>query len=247
MLKSILLRIIKRKNPNFTLDEAVSSSVLLELTLHKIVCAIRGLKMLLVGQFHPTLFLGKNVQLFYKQKIQFGKWNQLEDHVFISALGKQPIRFGNNVRIGAFSQIITSMSFNNIGEYITIGNNVGIGSFACLGGAGGLSIGDDCIIGSYLSCHPENHNFLDTNQLIRLQGVTRKGISIGKNCWIGAKVTILDGVNIGDNCVIAAGAVITKSMPSNTVIGGVPAKVIKQIPAAKLAQKDIVLEEAFIN
>ncbi|MBL0095879.1 MAG: hypothetical protein IPP46_04855 [Bacteroidetes bacterium] len=60
-----------------------------------------------------------------------------------------------------------------------------------------------------------------------LSGTERKGIHIGKNCWIGAKVTILDGVQIGANSIIAAGAVVTKSMPDNAVIGGVPAKVIR--------------------
>jgi LmbE family N-acetylglucosaminyl deacetylase len=89
------------------------------------------------------------------------------------------------------------------------------------------TIGDDGIIGPYFGCHPENHNFYSEDALIRLQGVNRKGINIGKNCWIGAKVTILDGVSIGENCIIAAGAVVTKSMPSNAVLGGLPAKVIK--------------------
>jgi acetyltransferase-like isoleucine patch superfamily enzyme len=114
-----------------------------------------------------------------------------------------------------------------VGSHIAIGNNVGIGEFAYLGGAGGLDIGDDCIVGQYFSCHPENHCFNDPTQLIRLQGTTRQGIRIGRNCWIGSKVTILDGVTIGENCVIAAGAVVTKNMPPNSVIGGVPARVIK--------------------
>ena len=104
-----------------------------------------------------------------------------------------------------------------------------LGEFAYLGGAGGLEIGNDCVIGQYFSCHPENHQFEDSSKLIRLQGTTRKGIKIGNNCWIGAKVTILDGVTIGDNCVIAAGAVVTKSMPAGRLIGGVPAKVLKAI------------------
>jgi acetyltransferase-like isoleucine patch superfamily enzyme len=96
-----------------------------------------------------------------------------------------------------------------------------------LGGAGGLEIGDECIIGQYLSCHPENHVSGDLEVAIRHQGVTRKGIKIGPNCWIGSKVTILDGVEIGKGCIIAAGAVVTKSFPSNSVIGGVPAKLLK--------------------
>jgi acetyltransferase-like isoleucine patch superfamily enzyme len=133
------------------------------------------------------------------------------------------------VGIGAYSRIIISTSFNNMGKYIVIGNNVGMGEFAYLGGGGGLKIGDDCIIGQYLSCHPENHIYTDALKPIREQGVTRKGIEIGKNCWIGSKVTITDGVIIGDNCIIAAGAVVTKSMPPNSLIGGVPAKVIRAV------------------
>ena len=72
------------------------------------------------------------------------------------------------------------------------------------------------------------YNFADINTPIRLQGVTRKGIKIGNNCWIGSKVTILDGVEIGDGCVIAAGAVVQTSFPPNSVIGGVPARILKQ-------------------
>ena len=66
------------------------------------------------------------------------------------------------------------------------------------------------------------------HQAIRLQGVKRTGIKIGKNCWIGAKVTILDGVTIGDGCIVAAGAVVNSSFPDNSVIGGVPARLLKQ-------------------
>jgi acetyltransferase-like isoleucine patch superfamily enzyme len=135
---------------------------------------------------------------------------------------------------------VISTSFNNLGSHIYIGENVGIGEFAYLGGGGGLEIGNDCIVGQYFSCHPENHNYEDPKQLIREQGVSRKGIIIGSNCWIGAKVTILDGVIIGSNCVIAAGAVVTKSMPSNSVIGGVPARVIKSTHEIQVSQMQVV-------
>lgn len=89
---------------------------------------------------------------------------------------------------------------------IRIGKNVGIGEFSHIGGAGGVSIGDDTIIGSYFSVHPEEHIYADPQRLIREQGVTHKGIEIGSGCWIGAKVTILDGAKIGNGCVVAAGA-----------------------------------------
>lgn len=229
MLKIIIEKVIQRKNPQFELDKAVTSGVILQLVWTKFWSVIRGLKLISHGKKPQLIFFGRNVQLFNARNMQFGKWVQLEDNVYLSALGKKPLQFGNNVKIGAYSRVITSTSFNDVGQGIIIGDNVGLGEFAYLGGAGGLEIGADCIIGQYLSCHPENHNYADLSQLIRLQGTTRQGIKIGKNCWIGSKVTILDGVTIGDNCVIAAGAVVTKSMPNNVIIGGVPAKVLKEI------------------
>lgn len=149
--------------------------------------------------------LGSHVKFFNSSKIKFGKYLKLGDHVYISALGKEGVFFGNNVGIGAYSRVVVSTTFDNPGKYIKIGNNVGIGEFAYLGGGGGLEIGDDCIIGQYFSCHPENHVTHNLNMPIRYQGVSRKGIKIGQNCWIGSKVTILDGVSIGEGCMIAGG------------------------------------------
>lgn len=213
----------------FKLDEAVTSRVLLSMTWQKGWQILRSLKLLFFGKIPNWLFLGRGVQFFNVANMRFGKFVQLEDHVYLGALGKGPIELGNNVKIGAFSRLIISTSFNNIGAFIKIGDNVGLGEFAYLGGAGGLEIGPDCIIGQYLSCHPENHHFEQKGVLTRHQGTSRKGIKIGRNCWIGAKVTVLDGVRIGDNCVVAAGAVVTKSMPANSVIGGVPAKILRPV------------------
>ncbi len=227
MIRDFLTNIIKKKNPDFTLDKAVGIDLLLQLVFSKVFQRLRSLKLLLYFRFPEKLFLGKNVRFFNVNNIVLGKWVQLEDEVVVSALCKNKVTIGDNFKIGAFSRIIASTSFNNIGEHIHIGNNVGIGEYAYLGGGGGLTIGNDCIVGQYFSCHPENHNYEHRNELIRLQGVSRKGIVVGNNCWIGAKVTILDGVRIGNNCIIAAGAVVTKSMPANSIIGGVPAKVLK--------------------
>ena len=104
---------------------------------------------------------------------------------------------------------------------------MGLGTQGFWGCAGGITIGDDTIFGNYVSLHTENHIFSDVEPPVRFQGVTHQGISIGRNCWTGAKVTILDGVSIGDGWVIAAGAVVTTQCPANCIIGGVPAKIIK--------------------
>ncbi|MBL7922903.1 MAG: acyltransferase [Bacteroidia bacterium] len=216
----------RRKNPAFSLDPAVSSGVLLAFVYDKALAWLRALKLFRTRR-SLLLFCGKGLRLRGQSRAHFGKAVQLGDYVSITAWGKEGLFIGDYSWIGGHSCLKVSFSFNDPGRFIRIGRHVGIGEFAHLGGAGGLSIGDDCIIGPYLSCHPENHRFPDMDALIRLQGTERRGIHIGRNCWIGAKVTILDGVSIGDNCVIAAGAVVNKDMPANAVIGGVPARVIK--------------------
>ena len=74
-----------------------------------------------------------------------------------------------------------------------------------------------------------NHNFEDKNKRIDEQGITTKPVMIGDDVWIGANAVILPGVTIGKHCVVAAGAVVTKDVPDNSLIAGVPAKLIKQI------------------
>jgi acetyltransferase-like isoleucine patch superfamily enzyme len=226
-MKSIVQKIIQLRNPNFKFDEALNSGALIQFIWIQIGYLFRGLKVLFLLKKPKGMMLGKGVTFFNSSKIKWGKFLRLGNQVYVSALSKNGIQFGNNVSIGAFSRVIVSTSLNDIGDKIVIGNNVGIGEFAYLGGAGGLEIGDECIVGQYLSCHPENHNYDDITISIRHQGVSRKGIKIGKNCWIGSKVTILDGVEIGAGSIIAAGSVVTKSFDENSIIGGVPAKLLK--------------------
>lgn len=224
-MKILVQRIIQIRNPHFLFSDAVKLSWVLQLSVSKFWALLRGF----TYSTTKKVFIEKGVTMFAKSNIHLGKMVNIGANTHLSGLGTEGLTIGNNSSIGAFSRIIVSTTFNDPGKFIRIGRGVGIGEFAYLGGAGGLGIGDDCIIGQYFSCHPENHNYSDMTQLIKHQGTTRKGIVIGNNCWIGAKVTICDGVTIGANCVIAAGAVVTKSMPANSVIGGVPAKVIKVI------------------
>lgn len=226
-MKNLIQKVIRRRNPSFTFDPSLSNVALCSFIWTQCWGLLRGLKLLLLLKKPKMAILGKRVSFFNTPKITFGRFLKLGNDVHISALGKHGVEIGDNVSIGAFSRVVVSTSFNHLGEYIKIGNNVGMGEYAYLGGAGGLEIGDDSIIGQYFSCHPENHIAGDLSIAIRHQGVTRKGIKIGKNCWIGSKVTILDGVQIGDGSIIAAGAVVNKSFPENSIIGGVPAKLLK--------------------
>ena len=172
------------------------------------------------------LFIGRGVKIRYRRNVVLGRLVRLEDYVELSGLSKNKLRIGSASRVGAHSKIIVSTTINDPGKGILIGSNVGIGEFSYIGGAGGVSIGDNTITGQYLSIHPENHTFSE-NELIRLSPVKRQGIYIGENVWIGAKVTILDGSKIGDSCIIAAGAVVRGEFGNNLLIGGIPAKILK--------------------
>jgi acetyltransferase-like isoleucine patch superfamily enzyme len=227
-MKKIIEYAIRFRNPAFRFDPMLGNIAIVQFLWLSGWSLLRSLRLLIYFRNPKGAMFGSGVRFFNLPKIKWGSFLKLDKAVYMSALSKKGIELGNNVSIGAYSRIIVSTTLNNLGEFIKIGNNVGIGEFAYLGGAGGLEIGEDCIIGQYFSCHPENHNYSNLELPIRFQGVSRKGIKIGKNCWIGSKVIILDGVEISDGCIIAAGAVVSKSFPANSIIGGIPAKLIKK-------------------
>ncbi|MBQ6746413.1 MAG: sugar O-acetyltransferase [Bacteroidaceae bacterium] len=95
-------------------------------------------------------------------------------------------------------------------------------SLTCMA-AGGITIDDGVMIGPNVKILTDNHDFQD-RMVLRC-----KGIYIGKNAWIGAGAIILPGVAIGENAIVAAGAIVTKNVAPNTIVGGNPAKFIKNI------------------
>lgn len=113
----------------------------------------------------------------------------------------------------------------NFGKHITIGKNVFINHGCSFLDIGGITIEDDVLIGPKVSLITENHPIDPSNR----KSLDLKKVLIKKNAWIGAGATILPGVTIGENAIVAAGAVVTKDVFDNTIVGGVPAKLIKKI------------------
>lgn len=117
--------------------------------------------------------------------------------------------------------LIRSFSYNIIiGENTTINRNTNILS-QC-------KIGANCSIAPNVVIVGANHNFSKTDEIIKLQGSTSNGIIIEDDVWCGANSTILDGVRIGHGAIVAAGAVVCKNVPPYTIVGGVPARIIKK-------------------
>ncbi len=111
------------------------------------------------------------------------------------------------------------------GQNIKVGKNVFINSGCCFQDHGGIEIGDDVLIGQQVVIATLNHDF----DPLKRANMHPKPVKIGNSVWVGAHATILAGATIGDGAVIAAGAVVTKDVPANTVVGGVPAKILKTL------------------
>ncbi|MDE5737844.1 MAG: sugar O-acetyltransferase [Oscillospiraceae bacterium] len=111
------------------------------------------------------------------------------------------------------------------GKNIHIGKHVFINAGCKFQDQGGITIGDGTLIGHNVVLATLNHEIAPAKR----QGMIPKPIKIGKNVWIGSNATILAGVTIGDNAIVGAGAVVTKNIPENKIVAGIPAKIIKSI------------------
>ena len=115
--------------------------------------------------------------------------------------------------------------YTDCGKNIWLGKNVFINTGCHFQDQGGIVIGDGVLIGHNVVLATINHD-IDPR---KRSNMYPEPIVIGKNVWIGANATVLPGVTIGDGAVIAAGAVVTKDVPANVIVGGVPAKIIREI------------------
>ncbi len=113
----------------------------------------------------------------------------------------------------------------NFGQHIKFGKNVFVNHACSFLDMGGITIEDNVQIGPRVNITTENHPI----DPLKRKDLDLKPVVIKRNAWIGAGATILPGVTVGENSIVAAGAVVNKDVPANTIVGGVPAKVIKMI------------------
>jgi len=174
------------------------------------------------------------------EKVQGGS----EVHQFMHGVSQEALRITAEINSGyhtpeelraLFSQLIgrpVDESFGmfppfytDCGKNIHIGKNVFLNMGCKFQDQGGIFIGDGALIGHNVVLATLNHVQLPSDRASMIPAP----IHIGKNVWIGANATVLPGVTIGDGAIVAAGAVVAKDVPENTIVGGVPARIIRTI------------------
>lgn len=189
---------------------------------------IRGLLYRLILQMEGQAAIESGVRLRFANNITLANGVYLDERTYLHAC-PHGIKIGENsiVMHGAVLHVYNFRGLPNSG--ITIGKDSLVGEYSIIRGQGGVTIGDRVFTSPYTQIIAVNHVFEDPKRPFVDQGITAEGIVIEDDVWLGAGAVITDGVRVGKGAVVAAGAVVTKDVPPHTVVGGVPARVIKEI------------------
>jgi galactoside O-acetyltransferase len=176
------------------------------------------------AQLGSPVYIQNGVEFLGTARIQMGKGVYIFKGVRIDGQGhpSNKIYLANGVAIERNTDIGCLED-----TCIYIDEETFIGPSVCIEGPGDIKIGKRCMIAAHSGIYANSHNFANPLEPIKYQGVTRKGIVIEDDCWIGHGVTVLDGITIGQGSVIGAGTVVNKNIPPFSVAVGVPARVIK--------------------
>lgn len=196
----------------------------------------------------PTI-LGIGIRgIFYRLILKMDGWVAIENHVRVRFANYIRLRYGSYIDYGVYlhacpngidigentiimhGAVLHVYNFRNIPKSgIKIGRDSLIGEYSVIRGQGGVNIGDRVYTSPFTQIIAVNHVFADPDTPFVDQGITAQGITIEDDVWLGSGAIITDGVRVGKGSVVAAGAVVTQDVPSHTVVGGVPARVIKTI------------------
>jgi acetyltransferase-like isoleucine patch superfamily enzyme len=174
--------------------------------------------------------LGENTKIFPGAKL-YGKTNKISigknSVISSSSILNNSENKDSSINIGDDTLIASYTILATEGGFIKVGNHCSIQPFCTLYGHGGLTIGNYVRIAAHTTIVSANHIFADPHRLIHHQGLSKQGIIIEDDVWIGAGAKILDGCKIGKGSVIGAGTVVIKNVEPYSVVVGVPGKKIR--------------------
>lgn len=175
-----------------------------------------------IGHTDSGLHIGPKVNLGNRKNIYIDKDVYIKDYCRILA-GKKSA----SIKIGSRSVIHEFCILRTFGGFIHLGKDCSLNPYCVVLGSGGVKIGNYVRIAPHTTIIAQQHKFDRSDIPIFSQGARGQGIVIKDDVWIGANSTLLDGITIGSGAIIGAGAVVTKNVESNSIVGGVPARLIR--------------------
>lgn len=189
---------------------------------------LRALLYRLMLTMEGSAAIEARVRLRFASHIRLGRGSYLDEGVYIHAC-PAGVTIGDRTLVmhGAVLHVYNFRDLPHAG--ITIGSDSLIGEYTVIRGQGGVRLGNRVYTSPLTQIIAVNHVFDDPQRPFVEQGITAEGIEIEDDVWLGAAAVVTDGVHIGRGAVVAAGAVVTSDVAAHTVVGGVPARVIREI------------------
>jgi len=189
---------------------------------------LRSILYRLILRMEGVAAIESNVRLRFANYIKLGHKVYIDQGAYLHAM-PSGIEIGDDTII-MHGAVLHVYNFRDLPKArIKIGRKCLIGEYSIIRGQGGVTIGDRVYTSPFTQIIAVNHIFDDPARPFVEQGITAEGIVIEDDVWLGSGAIITDGVRVGEGGVVAAGAVVTKDVPPHTVVGGVPAKIIKTI------------------
>jgi acetyltransferase-like isoleucine patch superfamily enzyme len=189
---------------------------------------LRGVVYRLILKMDGWAAIENKVRLLFADNIRLGHGVYLDQNVYLHAC-PQGIEIGDNTII-MHGAVLHVYNFRNLpNSRIIIGRDCLVGEYTVIRGQGGVEIGERVYTSPFTQIIAVNHVFDDPGLPFIEQGITAEGIVIEDDVWLGSGAIVTDGVRIGKGAVVAAGAVVTQDVPAHTVVGGVPARPLREI------------------
>jgi acetyltransferase-like isoleucine patch superfamily enzyme len=189
---------------------------------------LRAFAYRLIMDLGGIVAIEKGVRIRFANQICLGRGVYLDEGVYLHAC-PNGIQIGGNTLV-MHGSILHVYNFRNLPHAgIRIGRDSLIGEYNVIRGQGGVTIGDRVYTSPYTQIVAVDHVFSDPDRPFVEQGITAQGIVIEDDVWIGSGAIVTDGVQIGRGAVVAAGAVVTQDVPAHTVVGGVPARTLRDL------------------
>lgn len=189
---------------------------------------LRAVAYRLILRMRGVAGIERGIRMRFASNVTLGDGAYLDSGVYLHAC-PGGIAIGRNSLV-MHGTILHVYNFRDLPKAgIWIGDDCLVGEFNVIRGQGGVRIGNRVYTSPMVQLVAVNHVFDDTSRPFVDQGITAEGITVEDDVWIGAGAVITDGVTIGKGAVVAAGAVVTRNVPPHSVVGGVPARVLRRV------------------